>query len=202
MDDDAQHVDDELAAPEPDLDDELAEPEAETGDDVVEPEPEPEPDDVDDGRSIEAVKRELDREATRHEKALAKALGLPVEALHSCPTCEGTGYTPEPIEAEPELVQDPFTQTCERCKGNGRTLSGATSLALREIPCNGCGGSGYVQLPEQPAAGAPAGNGPAAQAPTYAPPLPAADVPPEVLALRQQGYTVVEPIVVPEAAQT
>lgn len=175
-------------------DEELAELD-EQGERVVEPE---EPDE----QSSLALVQALDREATRHEKALAKALGVPLDALHSCPTCQGVGYTPEPIEAEADPPQDPYLERCERCAGTGSVRTGATRRALFEIPCPGCTGQGYVQLPEQPTAQGELGNG----TPTYPPPAPSPHVAPgdadAVADLRARGYTVVDPIVVPEPVST
>lgn len=180
---DEEHAGDELA------DDELAEL-AEQGEAEVEP-------DAPEEQSSLALVQALDREATRHEKALAKALGVPIEALHSCPTCEGVGYTPEPIEAEADPPQDPYLTRCERCAGTGSVRTGATRRALFEIPCPGCTGQGYVQLPEQPDAQPELGNG----APAYAPPMPAPSPLPgdslTVAEARARGYTVLDPIVVP-----
>ena len=104
--------------------------------------------------SSTAIVRALEREHTRHAKAVAKALGLTLDELHDCPTCEGVGFTPEPIEAEPEIPFDPFLTRCERCNGTARVRTGATSLGLDVIPCPVCQEKGYVQLPEQPTAGA------------------------------------------------
>lgn len=191
----AQDELDEAALPEEEpagdelADDELAEI-AEQG----EPEPEPEP--AEEPSSL-ALVQALDREATRHEKALAKALGVPIEALHPCPTCEGVGYTPEPIEAQGDPPQDRYLERCERCDGHGTVRTGARPTALFEVPCPGCTGQGYVQLPEQPEAGAELGNG----APAYAPPAAPVAVAPgdrdAIADLRARGYTIVEPIVVP-----
>lgn len=164
-------------------------------------EPEAEPAEPEEQSSL-ALVQALDREATRHEKALAKALGVPIEALHSCPTCEGVGYTPEPIEAQGDPPQDRYLERCERCDGHGTVRTGARPTALFEVPCPGCTGQGYVQLPEQPEAHAELGNG----APAYAPPAPAPQVAPgdrdAVADLRARGYTVLDPIVVPAESAT
>lgn len=153
-----------------------------------------------DAPSSTAIVAALERENTRHGRAIAKALGLAPDELHACPTCEGVGYTPELQEAEPELVQDPFTETCERCRGNGQTKSGATALGLAVIPCNGCGGSGYVTKPEQPTIGSVPPNG----APTViagGPPVVTSPADAALAAeLRSKGYTIVEPIDVPAPA--
>lgn len=190
--------DDELEQPdEPDTDRE-GEPGDEELDEAEQPD-EPEalaP--VDDKPSDLAIVRALDREDTRHEKAVAKALGIEPGAMHRCPHCEGVGFTPQPLEAEPQLVQDPFTETCDRCKGNGSTLSGATRLGMYEIPCNGCSGSGYVQRAEQPTVGATGTNGETRV--TIAPPPPqvAQGDAAAIADLKARGYTILDPIVVPE----
>lgn len=180
---------------EPSVIDEEHEPDEELELEPVEPE-------ADEGPSTQALLQSLEREAARHGKAIAKALGVELEELHDCPTCDGIGYTPEPIDAPPPLVQDPYTEKCPRCQGNGETLSGATSRGLYAIPCNGCGGSGYVTKQEQPDAGANIGNGP--PPPSYAPAAPAFS--PEIQTALQllggQGYTVIEPITVPPASSS
>jgi hypothetical protein len=152
--------------------------------------------------SSTAIVRALEREHTRHANAVAKALGVERTELYDCPTCEGVGFTPEPLEPEPELVQDPYLERCERCGGTGEVKTGAARVALWKVPCMGCAGSGYVTKPEQPTAGADYGNG----APGYAPPTPAPVFSPadaaEVADLRAKGYTVLEPISVPPPALT
>jgi hypothetical protein len=186
---------DEAALPEEELaGDELADDEQAEQAEAEEPaEAEPEAEE----QSSFALVQALDKEATRHEKALAKVLGVSVDELHSCPTCEGVGYTPEPIEGEADLEQDPYLTRCERCAGYGEVRTGARAPGLVTVPCPGCTGQGYVQLPEQPEAQPELGNG----APAYAPPAPSAQVAPgdrdAVADLRARGYTIVEPIVVP-----
>lgn len=163
-------------------------------------EPELEPDEPDEAQSTQALLQSLEREETRHSKAIAKALGVELEALHECPTCDGIGYTPEAIDKPAPLVQDPYTETCSRCAGNGEVLSGATARGLYTIPCNGCGGSGYVTKQEQPDVGTDFGAG----APPIAAYMPPAIASPQdaatVALLRSQGYTILEPIEVPPAA--
>lgn len=170
---------------------------ADDGTDLDEREREPELEPADEQQSTQALLQSLEKEAGRHAKAIAKALGVELEDLHDCPTCDGIGFTPEPIDAPPPLVQDPYTETCSRCRGNGKTLSGASPLALYEIPCNDCSGSGYRTKPEQPDAGATLSNG-APPPPAYAPPAIASPQDQSaVAALRAQGYTILEPITVP-----
>jgi hypothetical protein len=189
---------------------------------AVEPEPEPVDDDDDDDAHVDdddaageltneeldeheneqqassnAIVQALQREETRHRKALAKALGVAEAELHECPTCEAMGYTPEAIDAEPELRQDPTTDTCPVCAGEGQTKTGATIRGLYAKPCSGCGGTGYVQHAEQPAAQPWGPNG----LPTViagGPPL-VTNPHDEELAreLRSKGYTIVEPVTVP-----
>jgi len=180
---------------------ELEPTEVEPDDDDLEPDDDaqaaPEPDEA---PSTQALLEGLEREYSRHRKAIAKALGIDPAEMHECPTCEGVGFTPEAIDAPPALVQDPYTETCSRCAGNGSTKSGASPLGLDVIPCNGCGGSGYVVKAEQPAAGAGFGEVPAGSGyvPPPAPPTPADD--PVLAELRSRGYTILEPIVVPQPA--
>lgn len=195
----ADETNDTTAADEAELEtDEELEPFAIDEEPELEPELalELEPEETDDGPSSQAILRALEKEERRHKKAVASALGVELEALHDCPTCQAVGYTPEPVEAPPALVRDPFTETCPRCAGNGATLSGATARALEVIPCLGCGGSGYVTMPEQPTVGA------APPPSSYSPPPPPVTPTPTpadvaaVAELRARGYTILEPIVV------
>lgn len=193
-----------------------AEPETETPEGEPSPFVPPELDEVDEAEleeaaeseepeerpSTNAVVKALEREETRHRNALAKALDVPVEELHPCPTCSATGFTPEPIAPEPELEQDPYLERCARCAGYGEVRTGARPPALVTVPCPGCTGQGYVQKAEHPTAVPELGNGP----PTYAPPTPSPQIAQgdadAVADLRARGYMVVEPIVVPESAST
>lgn len=166
------------------------------------PEPEPEPAEPDDAPSSQALLAALEKEERRHKKAIAGALGVELEALHDCPTCQAVGYTPEPIDSPPALVQDPYTEACSRCAGNGEVLSGATARALYTIPCNGCGGSGYVTKPEQPDAGATFGSSSGGSGTVqWLPPASPADQA-ELAALRAKGYTILDPITVPPPSQS
>lgn len=187
-------VDDPDAIAEPELD----EPDDEALDDEEADDDEPELDEPEaaDQASSYALLKALEREEGRHRRALAKALDVPEDELHECPTCQAMGYTPDAIAPEPELVQDPYLQTCERCRGNGEVKTGAAASALWKVPCSGCGGSGYVTKAEQPGVGAQPPNG----EPAYVAPAPAPAVSPADAAaaaeLRAKGYMVVDPIVV------
>lgn len=194
----ATNTADELEPDAPPVDPDAAEPDpADDGTDL-EPDPvEADPVEPDNAPSAQALMEALEKEHRRHQNAVAKALGIDPADMHECPTCEGVGFTPEPIGQEVELVRDPFTETCERCKGNGEVLTGATHRGLYSIPCNGCSGSGYVTKPEQPDAGANLGNEGNGSA-VYAPPAIASTQDAAmVAALRAQGYTILEPITVP-----
>ena len=143
--------------------------------------------------SSQKVLAAMDRENNRHARAWAKLVEVEVEELHECPTCDGIGFTPEPVAGESELQHDPFTETCPRCAGYGEVLTGAKASALATIPCPGCGSTGYVQKQEHPEAGAAPGNG--APAATLPPPsyFPDPSTSAHVAELRAAGYVVVEP---------
>lgn len=148
---------------------------------------------VDDGPSIEERAKALDKEETRHRKALAKALDVDEAELHECPTCEGVGYTPELIDEDPALQPDPFLSRCERCNGTGEVLTGAQKLANWKVVCTGCAGQGYVQRSEYPDVQPVTPNGPPQPQPAPTPQPVGVNDHLTLAEARAQGYVVVDP---------
>lgn len=152
--------------------------------------------------STQATLKALEKENARHAAAFAKALGLTADDLHDCPTCGATGFTPEPMEAAPQLERDPNTDTCPVCQGYGDVLTGAKPPRERTRACTQCGGSGYVTRTVEPGT------------PVVAPPMPPTPTVPQptgytapgdaasVADLRARGYVIVEPVPPPAPSAT
>lgn len=110
----------------------------------------------------------FEKEARRHERAIAKVLGPEfVEAV--CPTCQGVGYAPQGADAAPQLQTHQDYRACETCAGFGDVLTGSHKQGHELASCPSCAGTGYLMRrpePEQPANGnaapghAPADYGP------------------------------------------
>lgn len=135
-------VDREAAAAEVD-DDEGA---AEEGEDSPEPEPEPaEPPPA--PESAEQTARLLTREDRRHEKALAKVLGVE-PPLEPCTNCSSLGYFPPGTSAP---VGNAKYIACPTCNAIGQVLTGSRNPQHAMAPCPECGGRGFLERIEQPA---------------------------------------------------
>lgn len=111
----------------------------------------------------QAIAKQLDREATRHERAVAKIVGAELP-LEPCPMCESLGYMPPGSEVPPAAD---WTRTCPACAGHGVRLTGSRVPSALTVECRACGGRGFQERTEPPqpvAAPAPAepaqqGNG-------------------------------------------
>ena len=133
--------------------------------------------------NTEAMRKGVETELKRHEKAFAKAVGMPVDALHVCPQCGGAGFTQED---EPEVKEATFAKACPDCNGYGKVRSGSRNDSTVLIDCRTCQGYGYITVESDTPNLA---NGEATV--TIAPPR-ATD--PEVEKLRARGFTVIEPL--------
>lgn len=85
----------------------------------------------------------LEKELTRHRKAVQKALGDGFEAMTDCPTCYTLGYVPHGFEPEPELLNDPNLAACPACNGHGHVVTGSRNQQYITAPCTRCAGTGY-----------------------------------------------------------
>src|SRR5947207_6245423 len=91
--------------------------------------------------NTEAQAKAIESELKRHEKAWAKIIGLPLEALHVCSMCGGVGFTQED---EPPIKEATFAKACPDCNGYGKVISGSFNDATRLIDCRTCVGYGYI----------------------------------------------------------
>jgi hypothetical protein len=105
------------------------------------------------------------------------------------------------LSAPSDYQKDSYARMCDKCNGLGETLSGSRVPGRERIPCIECQSRGWVPVGAERAGGTSAiPNG---QAATYPPPadegaptfMPTGDEPPEVAALRAQGYLVAPPVV-------
>lgn len=105
----------------------------------------------------------FDREATRHEKALAKLYGAAWDDRTMCPLCVGEGFmTPLPAGVMPpeqfaavtalagytqevELQNDEDYVVCQNCAGWGSTKIKDSKREGLSKQCDRCLGQGYVK---------------------------------------------------------
>lgn len=85
----------------------------------------------------------LEKELTRHRKAVQKALGDGFEAMTDCPTCYTLGYVPHGLEPEPELLEDENLAACPACNGYGQVITGSRNEQYFTTQCTRCAGTGY-----------------------------------------------------------
>jgi hypothetical protein len=131
---------------------------------------EPEPDDHDTPEAVAGLDdRELEKRFKRIETAhntysrkLSEIMGEDAQALEPCPRCaHGIPAFVFPFAPVSEQVrrnvlvsigetppaarkQDPYTETCATCDGEGVTLSGANTTRGKSITCVDCDGNGYT----------------------------------------------------------
>lgn len=129
-------------------------------------------------RDQEKMLRALEREASRHEREVAKIMGVDFAELANCPLCQIPGFVfpfqpgtehdearRSAVEyylgaAEPDLVPSPTKARCDDCAGWGWVLSGARNPEhVREI-CDVCNGNGWVQRAARVAPVSAAGDTP------------------------------------------
>lgn len=162
---------------EPTPDDADGDEEAEDGEQDTPPEQEDEP------PTAEQQAAMFEAEVRRHADTWAALCGITPDELDACPTCGGVGFLSQPLKTNPD------TKRCEKCGGRGELITHALKPDTALMPCDRCSGYGYVPDMHLESSASTNQNGEAAV--TVAPP---AEVPPEVLALRAAGYTVVEPV--------
>lgn len=170
-DDDETTDDDETGEPDDD-DEEGHEAEQEEAQAVVESD--------DPGMSMEAQRSGLEREATRHYKALEKLMPGFEHDFSECPTCMSFGYVPDP----PPKVSE-VHERCPACNGRGGVITPSLVEGHQIEQCMRCRGNGWID--KVPVAPAPTvyvdtTNGTTATLPAVEDPM--------VAALRAKGYIV------------
>lgn len=138
---------------------ERAEPDA-AADDEPEAAAEPAPPPLSE-KELEAALKKLDSEATRHANRVSEIMGADAQTLIPCVLCETNipGFCfPGGVDDEKraavmaaigmgeaaELVEDPETQMCEYCDGNGETITGSKVPNQATRPCPKCLANGWL----------------------------------------------------------
>jgi len=85
----------------------------------------------------------LERELSRHEKAMQKVLGDGWAGMEPCGGCGSAGYVPAGYVSAPELQPDPNCVVCDDCKGIGSRSTGSFAPGSEIIPCSVCNGAGW-----------------------------------------------------------
>lgn len=147
-----------------------AEDEEESGEEApTEPEPEPEPEPAQPSSYARTQEQDkaLTSEQKRHTERVSKILGDEATEVIVCPFCNpelqgflypgDLDHPRDEIHAKMidvlrpapsvEYVQDAETQTCERCRGEGQTLTGSNVPNYRTKVCSACNGFGYLPPP-------------------------------------------------------
>lgn len=152
--------------PAPQDDDDDAEAEEQAGEVEGEPEPDeeatPEMHAVLDDRELEKRFKRIETAHNTYSRKLSEIMGEEAQALEPCPRCAHgipafifpfAPVSPEVKarvlismgDAPPEASkQDPYTQTCATCDGQGSTLSGSHTTRDKAITCIDCDGKGYT----------------------------------------------------------
>jgi len=134
--------------------------------------------------NAEAQLRGYVKEMERHTDEWARLSGVDPQTLEACPTCSGAGFLDKPLRVSEHH------QMCDECNGYGIVISGSLNPNSSTTQCTKCSGYGHVPKVLEAAAATPITNGV-----TVAPVAPVPNDPPEVAALRAQGYTIVPPFV-------
>lgn len=163
-------------------------------------------------RALQARDGKLDRENERHAKRVAEIMDAAAEYLIPCPVCmdgiAGWIYPPD-VQALPDeaiarvrsviglpdlttFAQDPNTEPCPVCHGRGQTKTGGNVPGYETRTCARCQKMGYIVTGQaSPVAVAAATIAEVVTGPTT---IEADENDPEVLHLRERGFTVIPPI--------
>lgn len=90
----------------------------------------------------EKARKELRREAGRHEDALKRIMGDDFAMFEECEMCDTLGYHPIQ-ERGPQLEVDDTVEVCDRCRGLGKLATGSLVPEQASKPCGKCQGSGW-----------------------------------------------------------
>jgi hypothetical protein len=113
----------------------------------------------------------IEKEAKRHERAMAKIMGAAWEGAQPCEKCGALGYLPPGFEPEPDLVPNPDLVACRDCAGHGVRKTPALNPQYQVEPCTKCQGKGFVDRATYETQVTPAAPQPFAGAP-MPPPMP------------------------------
>ncbi len=162
-------------------------------------------------KQIEQVHRKFEKSSEVWRKRVDEIMGGDIDVLLPCPMCDSIipGYlmpTPDIPERFPavrafmgdapleEYEPLPDAHRCEVCKGRGMGKTDSLVSGQERLVCLACDGRGWVgpraqkpALVTPPPALVAEGNGPVASGPST-------PDPPEVAALKRQGYTIIEPV--------
>lgn len=161
---------------------------------------------------IEATYKKLDAETARHVKRVAELVGEEAfRHLVACELCEpsipGFRWPRPPADEVKEAVRyaigdrqpenwqpDQYSRACEACAGLGEVLTGSRVRGQDTLACIPCEGKGWIPIGNE-RTGRPAVTLRAIEGTDPQPPAPAAPLedPPEVAALKAQGYVVIRP---------
>lgn len=130
-----------IRAETPDEDEEAAESE--------EAETTPETPDDDDAQTAPPALPDVDpnaieKEAKRHERALAKIMGAAWEGAQPCEECGALGFLPPGHEPPPKLSPHPTLVQCRECNGFGYLATPSKHPDHLTEPCTKCNGYGAV----------------------------------------------------------
>lgn len=96
------------------------------------------------------VAKKLERAVSDQKRRLAKILDTDLDGCE-CPTCDGMGYTPGGLGAEPDFVHPDNLVACDACNGYGQIVTGSKHPSHHLAICTTCTGFGYITKQTAPA---------------------------------------------------
>ena len=178
----------------------------------------PEPEPVETQALLEERGKRFEKLSQHVAKRTGEILGEDATIVQECPLCTYWGMPgwiptvdpPQDLQAHlmhymgqraaSDFQRDQYSAACSKCNGLGEVLTGSHVFGQERLPCFDCKGMGWIAVGDERRSGVLAlANGVAAPSAPLAPadaamsPAPL-DEPPEVAALRSQGYLVVAPL--------
>jgi hypothetical protein len=89
------------------------------------------------------VAKKLERAVADQKRRLGKILDTDLDGCE-CPTCDGMGYTPGGLGAEPDFVHPDNLVACDACNGYGQIVTGSKHPSHHLAICTTCTGFGYI----------------------------------------------------------
>jgi len=111
-----------------------------------EPKPEPEPTPEPSGLDHDQLAKAIEREQTRHEKALRNIVGDPFELYTACDQCGTIGFLLPEFQPMPPLLEARDKAACDGCNGHGIQISHSLNENHLLEPCLKCNGNGWVTV--------------------------------------------------------